>query len=127
MDDKILESKLDELSQKFLKTEDVQKINIWREGIKKSAARLKLLESETMKDIMAQMDKWIDSVNDELLNNRDLTKEERDKLFERRDAYSFIKGLFLFDTQRIETMGKNIDEEHKEKTRLTKNWRRNKK
>jgi hypothetical protein len=116
IEDKVLAKQLEDLSTKFLKQEDADKVKIWREGIEKSARRLKLLQSDVMQEIIEQMQKWVDDVNDTLLNKRDLSDAKRENLFERRDAWTFLRGLFLFDTQRIETMGKNIDEAHKEKT-----------
>lgn len=107
------EKQLEELAKKLFKTPYYEKVIMWRKTIRQSIAQNKLMENLVMKEILWEMDEWIEECNIELLNNRDLSDVERKAIFERRDAWSFLKGIFEFSKATLQNTIKSIDEEHK--------------
>lgn len=79
--------------------------------VQKAVVRKDLLGMDGMKELLALMELKIKGCDVELLNNRDLTDDERKRVFDRRDIWKWFVNFFKESQRVVESAKKTIQKE----------------
>jgi len=82
--------------------------------VRQAIIRANMMKHDSIKDLIKAMKRMIDEITLSLGKDRTLTERERDKLFERRDAFEWLVSFFESSEATIKKAEEIIKEELKE-------------
>jgi hypothetical protein len=88
---------------------DQSTINGWQTKAREAIVRDNLAEHEGMKAFMEFLNNQVKDINELLLGKKDLTVEERNSLFDRREWCNSIINFFKVSKSTIESIEKTVD------------------
>lgn len=99
----------DELTFDF----DKRNVEVWEKEIKKAIQRKKIAEMSPIKELLGQLADKVRKAEWVLLNDREITDEERKRIFDRIDVYKWFLSFFGNADLIIKKVEKFLEEENK--------------
>ena len=104
---------IQQLKKEFLGEDPgaVEELKLWEGEVKRAAVISQAQNNKAIKMVLEEAYRRVQMANAILLNDRDLAKEQRDKILERRDSYEWFIGFFEAADQKVKAIKKNVKDE----------------
>jgi len=101
--------KLQKYKEELTFPADQRAVEEWEKTIRGNIVRAEVSKMDGVKELIARLKDKIKKCNHILLNDRNLSTEDRDKLFIRKDEQQYFINFFEGAEQAVKTAGDEIE------------------